>query len=253
MSLKALIFDVDGTLANTEHDGHLRAFNETFELFELDWRWDSKLYSDLLSVSGGKERLVHYISHYNPNLKRDLSVSDIIDIHNKKTEIFVEHVANGQVSLRVGVERLIEEAVDSGLRLGIATTTSLKNVEALMTSTLGESALNRFEVIGAGDVVKSKKPAADIYRYVLDKMSLSCHECIAFEDSEIGFASATSAGLRTVVTLSEYTKTKNFQGALVVLNHLGDENQPFEIIKGSPTRHSFVSVGYLKELYEQDR
>ena len=253
MPLKALIFDVDGTLANTEHDGHLRAFNETFELFELDWRWDSKLYSDLLSVSGGKERLAHYISHYNPNLKRDLSVSDIIDIHNKKTEIFVEHVANGQISLRVGVERLLEEAFDSGLRLGIATTTSLKNVEALMTSTLGESALNRFEVIGAGDVVKSKKPAADIYRYVLDKMSLSCHECIAFEDSGIGFASATSAGLRTVVTLSEYTKTKNFQGALVVLNHLGDENQPFEIIKGSPTRHSFVSVGYLKELYEQDR
>ena len=252
MSLKALIFDVDGTLANTEHDGHLRAFNETFKLFKLDWHWDRELYSDLLSVSGGKERLAHYISHYNPSLKRDLSVSDIIDIHNKKTEIFVEYVANGQVSLRVGVERLIEEAVDNGLRLGIATTTSLKNVEALMTSTLGESALNRFEVIGAGDVVKSKKPAADIYRYVLDKMSLSCHECIAFEDSGIGFASATSAGLRTVVTLSEYTKTKNFQGALVVLNHLGDENQPFEIIQGSPTRHSFVSVGYLKELYEQD-
>ena len=252
MSLKALIFDVDGTLANTEHDGHLRAFNETFKLFKLDWYWDRELYSDLLSVSGGKERMAHYINHYKPNLKRNLSVSDIIDIHNKKTEIFVEHVANGQVSLRVGVERLIEEAVDSGLRLGIATTTSLKNVEALMTSTLGESALNRFEVIGAGDVVKSKKPAADIYRYVLDKMSLSCHECIAFEDSGIGFTSATSAGLRTVVTLSEYTKTKNFQGALVVLNHLGDENQPFEIIKGNPTRHSFVDISYLKELYEQD-
>jgi len=253
MSLKALIFDVDGTLANTEHDGHLRAFNETFKLFRLDWHWDRELYSDLLSVSGGKERLAHYISHYNPSLKRDLSVSDIIDIHNKKTEIFVKHVANGQVSLRVGVERLIEEAVDSGLRLGIATTTSLKNVEALMTSTFGESALNRFEVIGAGDVVKSKKPAADIYQYVLDKMRLSCHECVAFEDSEIGFNSATSAGLKTVVTLSEYTKTKNFEGALVVLDHLGDENQPFDIIKGSPTSHSFVSVGYLKELYEQDR
>ena len=84
-------------------------------------------------------------------------------------------------------------------------------------------------------------------------MDLSSDECIAFEDSEIGFASATSAGLRTVVTLSEYTKTKNFEGALVVLDHLGDENQPFEIIKGSPTCYSFVSVGYLKELYEQDR
>ena len=253
MSLKALIFDVDGTLANTEHDGHLRAFNETFKVFELDWHWDSELYSDLLSVSGGKERLAHYISHYNPNLDRELSVNDIADMHNKKTEIFVDLVANGQVSIRVGVERLIEEAVDSGLKLGIATTTSLKNVKAIMTSTLGESALNRFEVIGAGDVVKSKKPAADIYQYVLDKMHLSCHECVAFEDSEIGFRSATSAGLKTVVTLSEYTKTKNFEGALVVLDHLGDENQPFEIIKGNPTSHSFVSVGYIKELHEQDR
>ena len=183
---------MDGTLANTEHDGHLRAFNETFKLFELDWHWDSELYSDLLNVSGGKERLAHYISHYNPNLERNLSVNDIADIHNKKTEIFVNHVANGEVSLRIGVDRLIEEAIDGGLRLGIATTTSLKNVEALMTSTLGESALDKFEVIGAGDVVKSKKPAADIYRYVIDKMRLSCHECIAFEDSQIGFASATS-------------------------------------------------------------
>ena len=253
MKLKALIFDVDGTLANTEHDGHLRAFNETFKFFELDWHWDSELYSELLSVSGGKERLAYYISNYNPKLESSLSIKDIADIHNKKTEIFVERVANGQVSLRVGVERLIEEAVDSGLRLGIATTTSLKNVEALMYSTLGENALDKFDVIGAGDIVKRKKPAPDIYRYVLDKMGISSDECIAFEDSEIGFASATSAGLRTVVTLSEYTKTKNFEGALVVLDHLGEENQPFEIITGSPTRHSFVSVGYLKELYEQDR
>ena len=151
------------------------------------------------------------------------------------------------------VERLIEEAIYSGLRLGIATTTTLKNVEALMISTIGKSALDKFEVIGAGDIVKRKKPAPDIYRYVLDKMGLSSDECIAFEDSEIGFDSATSAGLRTVVTLSEYTKTKNFEGALVVLDHLGDENQPFEIIKGSPTRHSFVDVGYLQELYERDR
>ena len=253
MSLKALIFDVDGTLANTEHDGHLRAFNEAFKFFELDWYWDSELYSELLSVSGGKERLAHYISHYNPKLDKNLSVNDIAEIHNKKTEIFVDRVANGDVSLRIGVERLIKEAIENGLRLGIATTTTLKNVEALMTSALGESALDNFEVIGAGDVVKNKKPAADIYRYVLDKMGLGSDECIAFEDSKIGFASATSAGLRTVVTLSEYTKTKNFEGALVVLDHLGDENKPFDIIKGNMTSHSFVSVSYLKELYEQDR
>ena len=252
MSLKALIFDVDGTLANTEFDVHLRAFNETFKLFELDWHWESELYSDLLSVSGGKERLAHYINHYNPKLESYLSVNDIADIHNKKTEIFVNHIANGEVSLRIGVDRLIKEAIVSDIRLAIATTTSLKNVEVLMTSMLGESALNGFEVIGAGDVVKSKKPAVDIYQYVLDKMRLSCHECIAFEDSQIGFTSATSAGLKTVITLSEYNKKQIFRGALVVLDHLGEENQPFEIIKGNPTNHSFVGVGYLKELYEQD-
>ena len=251
MALEALIYDLDGTLAKTEHDGHLRAFNETFKLFGLDWHWNRELYIDLLSVSGGKERIVHYINHYNPNLDRDLSVSDIGDIHNKKTEIFVDHVANGQVSLRIGVDRLIKEAIGRGLRLGIATTTSLKNVEALMTSTLGDSTLDGFEVIGAGDVVKNKKPAADIYQYVLDKMQLSCHECVAFEDSKIGFNSATSAGLKTVVTLSEYNKKQIFEGALVLLDHLGDENQPFEIIKGKPTNHSFVSVGYLREIYEQ--
>ena len=250
MSLKALIFDVDGTLANTEHDGHLRAFNETFKFFELDWHWDSKLYSDLLSVSGGKERLDHYIRHYNPNLESNLSVNDISDIHKKKTEIFVNHISSGNISLRIGVDRLINVAIESDLRLGIATTTTLKNVEALMIRTLGETALDKFDVIGAGDIVKRKKPAPDIYRYVLDKMSLSSDECIAFEDSEIGFTSATSAGLRTVVTLSEYTKAENFEGALVVLDHLGDENQPFKIIEGSPTSHSYVSVGYLKELYE---
>ena len=253
MKLKALIFDVDGTLANTEHDGHLKAFNETFKIFGLNWHWDSNLYSDLLSVSGGKERLAYYISHYNPKLDKNLSVNDIANMHNKKTEIFVNYVDNGEVSLRVGVERLIEEAIQSGLRLGIATTTTLKNVHALMISKLGESVLDKFEIIAAGDVVKNKKPAADIYRYVLDKMGLGSDECIAFEDSKIGFASATSAGLRTVVTLSEYTKTKNFEGALVVLDHLGDENEPFEIIKGGPTSHSYVSVSYLKELYEQDR
>ena len=119
MSLKALIFDVDGTLANTEYDGHLRAFNETFKLFELDWHWESELYSDLLSVSGGKERLAHYINHYNPNLERNLSVNDIADIHNKKTEIFVKHVGNGDIPLRIGVDRLIEEAIENGLRLAL--------------------------------------------------------------------------------------------------------------------------------------
>jgi phosphoglycolate phosphatase-like HAD superfamily hydrolase len=126
MSLQALIFDVDGTLANTEHDGHLRAFNEAFEVFGLDWYWDSDLYGALLSVSGGKERLNHYISEYSPNLDRALGVQDIAEIHNKKTEIFISGIANGQITLRIGVERHIKEALESNLRLAIATLPHLK-------------------------------------------------------------------------------------------------------------------------------
>ena len=253
MRLSALIFDVDGTLANTEKDGHLRAFNETFECFRLDWHWNQELYAELLSVSGGKERMAHYVENYRPEVKNDLGFDDFARIHQKKTEIFISYITNGVISLRVGVERLIEEAHCAGLRLGIATTSSLQNVEAILTNTLGKSALDRFEVIGAGDVVNRKKPSGDIYRYVLNKMGLSSEECVAFEDSELGLMSSTATGLRTIVTLSEYTKAQNFDGAMVVLDQLGDENNPFEILQGRPTKHSFVNVEYIKELYEQDR
>ena len=160
MTLKAIIFDVDGALANTEWDGHLKVYNEAFKNYELDWYWDSVLYGALLSVSGGKERLAHYIDNYNPKLKQALTESEIANINN----------------------------------------------------------------------------------YVLDKMNLNCSEYVVIEDSEIGFQSATAIGLKTVITLSEYTNTKNFEGALVVLDHLGEDNKPFQIVNRTPTTHTLVSV-----------
>ena len=108
MTINALIFDVDGTLANTEHDGHLRAFNEAFDCLGLDWYWDSKLYSELLNITGGKERMACYIEKYKPELKNDFGYDDFVNIHKKKTEIFISHVTNGAVSLRVGVDRLMK-------------------------------------------------------------------------------------------------------------------------------------------------
>jgi HAD superfamily hydrolase (TIGR01509 family) len=253
MTLKAIIFDVDGTIANTEHDGHLKAFNEAFDFYELDWYWDSALYGELLSVSGGKERLSFYLNNYNPKLKWPLIESDIVNIHNKKTEIFISTISKGFISLRIGVERLINDAHNHSLKLAIATTTSFDNVKAILESTLGNDALENFAVVAAGDIVDKKKPASDIYDYVLDKMNLECSECIVIEDSEIGFQSATSAGLKTVITLNEYTYTKNFKGALVVLDHLGEDDQPFQIVNGTPTTHTLVSVDYIKELYECNR
>ena len=156
MTLKAIIFDLDGALANKEHDGHLKAFNEAFDYYELDWYWDSALYGALLSVSGGKERLSHYINNYNPKLKQALTESDIANIHNKKTEIFINKISEGFISLRIGVERLINDAHDNNLKWGIATTTLFNNVKAILESTLGKDALDNFEIVAAGDIVDKK-------------------------------------------------------------------------------------------------
>ena len=248
MSLKALIFDVDGTLATTESDGHLRAFNEAFKLLDLDWHWDGATYSELLHIAGGKERIAHFIKNHQPSVNNFGGEIDIAKIHQLKTDIFVGYVAQGCVSIRTGVSRLVNEAVECGLRLAIATTTSLQNVEAILA---GGGMLSKFELIAAGDMVENKKPAGDIYQFVLDGLGLSADECIVFEDSAVGFSSSSSVGLKTVVTLSEYTKSTVFEGALVVVDHLGEEGNPFEIISGNPSSHSFVNVEYLKELHEQ--
>ena len=250
MPLKALIFDVDGTLANTERGGHLRAFNEAFKLSNINWHWDNDTYADLLQVTGGKERIFYYLNQFKPSMKNPLSKFDIAKIHQLKTDIFVSYVAQGCVSIRTGVQRLVDEAIERGLRLAIATTTSLQNVEAILD---GGGMSSKFEVIGAGDVVKNKKPAGDIYQYVLDELKLLAEECIVFEDSAVGFASATAAGLKTVVTLSEYTKPFAFDGAMVVIDHLGEKDTPFKIVSGRPSSHSYVNVEYLKELHEQNR
>lgn len=230
MPLKALVFDVDGTLANTEQGGHLRAFNEAFKLLNMNWHWDNDTYVDLLQVSGGKERIAYYMNNYKPPMERSFNKVDIAKIHQLKTDIFVGYVAQGCVSIRTGVQRLVNEAI-----------------------LVGGGMSSKFEVIGAGDVVKNKKPVSDIYQYVLDELKLSASECIVFEDSAAGFASASAIGLKTVVTLSEYTKAFEFDGAMVFIDHLGEIDTPFEIMSGRPSSHSFVNVEYLKELHEQNR
>lgn len=248
MDLKALIFDVDGTLANTERDGHLQAFNIIFERLGLDWYWSNELYHKLLNVTGGKERIKYYLDTYKNDFYHDDLENFIADIHRQKTDIYVELISTGLVPLRVGVKRLIDEASSSGLRLAIATTTSPENVEALIVNTLGKKYMSLFEVIGAGDVVTLKKPAGDIYNYVLNEMKIDPTQALAFEDSRNGLLSASSAGIDSVITVNEYTNGHNFDEALVVLDHLGDENNNFSLIKGDTTHSKFVDVEYLREL-----
>lgn len=221
--LKALIFDVDGTLADTERDGHRVAFNRAFRDAGLPFEWDAALYGRLLEVTGGKERIRYFLDLFPEQAQ--LSDDQIADLHKGKTAHFVDIVASGGVPLRPGVLRLLQEARDSGVRLAIATTTTPANVEALLRNTMGPDAMRWFEVIAAGDMVPAKKPAPDIYFSALKDLGLEAGQCLAIEDSENGVISAREAGLPVLVTINDYTREQNFSGALAVLENLGEPDQ----------------------------
>jgi len=234
--LQALIFDVDGTMAETERDGHRVAFNRAFQDAGLNWDWSVSLYGELLAVSGGKERIHFYLQQYEPNFAPPQNLDEFVaQLHAAKTQHYQKIVAEGRIPLRPGIKRLLESAKSEGLRLAIATTTALPNVLALLEHSLGKESISWFEIIAAGDIVPAKKPAPDIYFYVLEKMQLKPSECLVFEDSQHGLQAALQASLPTIVTVNDYTQNQDFSGATLVLTHLGEENHPVSILLGEGT------------------
>lgn len=230
--LEALIFDVDGTLADTERDGHRVAFNRAFRDADLDWLWDVDLYGRLLAVGGGEERIRNYCRHF----LADTAAADrwtperIRDLHAVKTRYYTEMIDRGEIPLRPGVGRLINEARTRSVRLAVATTTTPVNATRLITNAFGEEAMSWFDVIAAGDDVPAKKPASDVYLRALERLGLDAVECLAFEDSQIGLRAAKGAGLRTVVTITEYTRWQNLGSADMVVDHLGEPDRPFRLL-----------------------
>ncbi len=252
-SLTTLLFDVDGTLAETE-EIHRESFNRAFAQAGLDWVWSKALYSELLGVTGGKERIRHFLDTHLPDFEAPMQLDEYIaGLHAAKTDIYTRTVAAGEVPLRPGVKRLLDETRRAGLRLAITTTTTPANVTALLRHSLAPDAESWFEVIGAGSVVPAKKPAPDIYHYVMQKMGVSPAECLAFEDSANGLRSARDAGVTTLVTVSEYTCEDNFAGAALVLDHLGEPDHPFTVISGDAGDGRYVTVDLLRELHAQCR
>jgi HAD superfamily hydrolase (TIGR01509 family) len=218
--LKALIFDLDGTLADTE-ETHRQAFNAAFIELALWWDWSPPLYARLLAISGGKERLRHYIGTLRmPAAERERLLAIVPALHDTKTRIYTELLVRGQRPFRPGVLALLRAAKGAGLKLAIASTTTSANVDALLQANLGSARDMAFDVIACGDQVLVKKPAPDIYRLSLASLRLPAEACVAFEDSLNGLRAAKAAGLATVVTPSRWTAEEDFTGADLVLPSL---------------------------------
>ncbi len=213
MAIRALIFDVDGTLAETE-EAHRHAFNDIFAEYNLNWHWSRDLYRLLLKTTGGKERMREYAANH---LQIDPAEIPVVEIHQRKTARYGELIALGTVPLRPGIADLLADAANSGCRLAVATTTNAPNVDKLIRATMGVAARDVFEIVAAGDMVKAKKPAPDVYNLALKGLGLEGADCLALEDSLNGLKSARAANIACLISPSWYTNQDDFTGAVAVV------------------------------------
>jgi beta-phosphoglucomutase-like phosphatase (HAD superfamily) len=243
MPLEALIFDVDGTLAETE-EAHRQSFNEAFAAFGLDWSWDEELYRKLLQVTGGKERLQHYIDVWKPR-GGEVALARFAEIYEETSARYAALVKSGAVPARPGVRRLITEAHERGVRLAIATTSLRGSVDVVLRAMFGEEGPSWFAVIAAGDVVAHKKPAPDVYRFALEKLGRGPGSCVAIEDSENGIKAARAAGLPVLAAPSYYLKGDDFSLATSVVTDLGEPDRPCRQIGGLRFERDYVDLDGL--------
>ena len=249
-ALEAVLFDVDGTLADTERHGHRVAYNHAFADLGADWAWDESFYGDLLQIEGGTERLRHYLREYEPDFEPSEGRAAFVGAaHRRKNLHYHALLDAGWIPLRPGVQRVIQEVRAAGLRLAIASSSVRANVHALLVNTLGSGAEDWFDAFVTGDDVACKKPDPEIYLRTLERLGLSASACIAIEDSENGCRAALASGLPTVVTLSSYTHSHEFSGAVLVADSLGEPDRPWQIHRGSGTGADYLDLAGLRALH----
>jgi HAD superfamily hydrolase (TIGR01509 family) len=243
----ALLWDVDGTLAETELDGHRRAFNRAFEQAGLPWRWDVPLYLELLTISGGRERMRAFLSQAEGQAP---SAERIEALQRAKQAHYDALVAAGELQLRPGVRRLMRSAAEAGLQQAIVTTSGRAAVTALVQRLLPDlQAALSFWV--CGEDVTRKKPDPQAYHLALERLGLPPQRVLAIEDSGNGVAAARGAGLAVLVTRSGSSAAEPavaFRGAAAELDHLGDPQQPCAVRQGPACPEGCVTLSYLQQL-----
>jgi HAD superfamily hydrolase (TIGR01509 family) len=239
MTLRAILFDLDGTLADTEVLGHRPAYNRAFRKLGLGFRWGPKLYRKLLRQPGGEERLLHYLKRYRPELGEHQQAADsdpaswAETVHDLKSRYFRRLVRRGRVPLRPGVARLLAEAHGAGVATAIVTSASRPTLEPLLRHSLGAELASGIDVIVCGEDVARKKPHPELYLLALSRLQLPACECLAVEDSAMGLASAVAAGVPTLITTNDNTVDQDFGAALLVLDNLGEPGAPAEVRHGT--------------------
>ncbi len=243
--IRALLFDFDGTIAETERHAHRVAYNLAFAEHGLDWHWDEVLYGELLSVTGGRERLRHYIGQAHPRLLQTGDVSGLItDLYLSKARHFA--VIAPTIPLRTGVRRLMHEAHADGVTIAIVTTARRIGVEAVLAQ--DPTLLPMVSLMADGDVVERKKPAPDVYRWALEQLRLQPDQCVAIEDTSIGLTAAVGAGVPTIITVSDYSAGEDFSEARAVLSSLGDAGEPARSLAGPTPDNGVVDLAFLRSI-----
>ncbi len=250
MTIKAIFFDQDGVIIDTERDGHRVAFNETFKHYGYDFEWDVDYYHELLQVSGGKERMKHHLHtkgfgvEVNPDEEDEL----IKEMHKYKTATFVDLIESGRLPLRSGVKRFMLEGMDRGLILGVCTTSNVKSAQAIAYDILKDI---NFEFVLAGDMVSRKKPDPEIYNMALEKMSLKAEEVVVIEDSRNGVLAANGANLYIVATTNVYTEKEDLSDADIIITSLGDpEGEKGIIIKGGDRLLNYDGILHVEQVVD---